>query len=220
MAGFIDDKAEVADLVVLGQDKEAAFLGPLVAPTAPRGDDLGETGMVVRIDCRDHDPVVGVVPGERLSVAGAGLARLQYPSVDSLPGIRPAVAQGFIGLTPLEICEEAGQSRGNGGPGGILFVVSAHVPQQGVDLRVPLCRQVEPAMTGGRVEHHAVAIADSALRPAPGRAGVGAEFLPTDCGFLGLMYRLFLDEGSKPSLARDVSTMAVEVNALPFGKGF
>ena len=220
MAGFIDDKAEGTDLVVLGRDKEAAFLGPLVAPPAPRSGDLDETGMVVRIDRRDHDPIVGVVTGERLSIAGAGLARLQYPSVYRLPSIRPAVAQGFIGLSPLEICEEVGQSRGNGGPGGILFVVSARVPQQGVDLRVPLCRQVEPAMTGGRVEHHALTITDRTLRRAPGRAGVGAEFLPTECGFLGLMYRLFLDEGAKRSLVGDVSTMAVEVGALPFGKGF
>jgi hypothetical protein len=30
--------------------------------------------MVIRIDGRDHDPVFGVVSGERLGIAGAGLA--------------------------------------------------------------------------------------------------------------------------------------------------
>ncbi len=50
MAGFIDDEAEGADLVVLGRNEEAAFLGNRVTPPAPRGDDLGEAGMVIRID--------------------------------------------------------------------------------------------------------------------------------------------------------------------------
>ena len=39
MAGFIDDEAEGADLVVLGRDKEAPLVSLVVAPTAARGDN-------------------------------------------------------------------------------------------------------------------------------------------------------------------------------------
>ena len=147
----------------LTAEERAVLLGLMLAPPAPCGDDLGETGMVVRIDRRDHDPVLGAIAREGLGIAGAGLAGAQHPAVDRLPGIRPAVAQGFLGLPTLKRREEIGPGRCNGSPGGVLFVPTARLPQQGMDPRVSLGREVEPAMTGGRVKHHALPIADRTL---------------------------------------------------------
>lgn len=74
-------------------------------------------------------------------------------------------------------------------------------------------------MTGGRVEHYTLSIADRALRRSPGRVGMGTEFRPTERGLLGLMLGLFLDEGMERGLVSDVTAMAVEVGALPVGEG-
>lgn len=122
MARFIDDEAEGANFVVRRRNQKVTLLGSRIAPPAARRNDLGEAGTVIRIDRRDHDPVVGVEPGEGLGIAGAGLAGAQHPAVDRLPGIRPAVAQGFVGLPPLETREEIGPGRCNGSSGGVLFV--------------------------------------------------------------------------------------------------
>ena len=75
-------------------------------------------------------------------------------------------------------------------------------------------------MTGGRVEDHALAVADRALRWSPGRAGMGAEFLPTEGGLLALMFGLFLNEGVESSLVSNIAAMAVEVGPLPVRQGF
>ena len=65
------------------------------------------------------------------------------------------------------------------------------------------------------MEHHALAVADRALRWSPGRAGRSAEFLPSEGSPLALMLGLFLNEGVERSLVSDVAAVAIEVGPFP-----
>lgn len=147
MARLIDDKAEGADLVVPGGDKETSLLGFGITPPTACGDYLGEAAMLIGIDRRDHDPIARMVAGKGFAVTGAGFTGLERPAMDRLPGIRPAVAQGFFCLTALEPREEIGPGGCDSGPGGILLVPTSSRAQQGMDFGITVRRQVEPAMT-------------------------------------------------------------------------
>jgi len=74
-------------------------------------------------------------------------------------------------------------------------------------------------MAGGRVEKHALAVANRALRWSPGRVGMGAELLPTEGGLLAFMLGLFLNEGAESGLVSNIAAMAVEVGPLPVRQG-
>lgn len=75
-------------------------------------------------------------------------------------------------------------------------------------------------MTGCRVEDHALAVTDRALRWSPGRARMRAKFLAAEGSLLPLMFGLFLNDGAESSLIGDVATMAIEVGPLPVRQRF
>ena len=89
------------------------------------------------------------------------------------------MAQSFLSLTAFQTREEIRPGGRDGRPCRVLFVVTTGIAQQRMHSGIAIHRQVEPAMAGGRVEKHALAVANRALRWSPGRVGMGAELLPT-----------------------------------------
>ena len=138
MACLIDDETEGPDLVLPGGDKEATLFGLWIAPTASRGDYLGEAAMLVGIDCRDHDPVFRVIAGKGFAITRAGFTSTQRPAMDRLPSIWPTVAQGLFGLTAFKAREKVRPSGRDSGPGGIFLVPATNLPQQGMDLGIAI----------------------------------------------------------------------------------
>ncbi|OIQ76568.1 hypothetical protein GALL_417540 [mine drainage metagenome] len=161
-----------------------------------------------------------MIAGKGFAIARARFTGLERPAMDRLPGIWPVVTQGLFGLAPLKPGKKIRPSGCDSGPGGIFLVPATSLAQQGMDLGIAVCGQVEPTMTGGRVQDHAFAVADRALRWPPRRAGMRAELLAAKGSLLALMLGLSLNDGVKSSLIGDVAAMAVEVGPLPVRQGF
>src|SRR5690606_12751325 len=141
----IDDEAEPADIVFSNRDEEAALLGASIAFPAWRGDAFHKTLYLFRCDCRNYDPVVGMLGLEGAAILCMRFTWCKVRASDRLARIGNAVLHVALGMATLKRCEEMREGEGDDCPFGILFVPSTGGTQQRRNFAVPFRRELEPA---------------------------------------------------------------------------